>query len=1261
MDVRLLGPVEAIDDAGRPLELRRQKQRALLAALALRPGQVVSTDRLLEDLWGAEPPRTAVGSLQNLVSHLRKVLGRDVVVTRSPGYVLVLDAAQTDVGRFEALVARAQAAAGEDRAAALRKALALWRGPALADVAFEPFAGSEVARLDELRVAVREELVAAELARGRHAAVIGELETLVAEHPLRERPRALLMLALYRADRQAEALEAYAEARRYLRVELGLDPSQALQKLQQGILRQDPALDAPAAAPLPGVPGEEHRATVTVLFADVVDSTTLGAGLDPEAYRSVLRRYYRTAREVLERHGGTVEKFIGDAVVAVFGVPQRHEDDALRAVRAAVELQESVAELNDELERVHGVAIGIRIGVNTGEAIAGEAESGESFATGYAVNVAAKLQQAAPSGGVLIGAPTYRLVRDAVAAEAVEPLSIGRAATPLPAFRVASLTGAPGIARYFGAPLVGREEELASLRTAFGDAYAAADCRLVTVLGEAGIGKTRLANELAASVGDEARVLVGRCVSYGEGATYLPIVEVVRAVAPDLSEAGIAALLPDDADARLVARRVRELLGLAEGAPPPGEGLWAVRRLLEALARERPLLLLLEDIHWAEPTLLDLVEHLVAQSHEVPILVLCLARPDVLEARPDWPVLLRLEPLSDDASAELVAGLPGGGDMPEDVRGRIVEAAEGNALFAEQLLAHVLESGESALDEVPGSVEALLASRLDRLPANERGVLERAAVVGREFSRDAVKELSERDVAEELDALTAKGLVRAARRAVATMRFHHVLIRDVAYAGITKERRSKLHERVAAWLDSSDGGRDELVGYHLEQGYRYRTDLGPTDDAVREIGRTAGERLGAAGIQAWKRADTPAAVNLLGRATALPLDRERAADLLCELANAAITTGDGERGRAALEQALELAAKASSRRVELRARVELAHAGMHRISGLRATADDVVAAAAAAIPVLEELEDDRALGRVWMLVGDAHSLRLDSTAWGEAAETAFVYYRRAGWSPALCLRVRAASLFHGPTPAADAIERCSELVDDAEGDRHAVASVRVFVAGLMAMQMRFDEAHAVLEQARQTFDEQGARFSLAGPYSGVRAGIELLAGNRAAAEATLRDSYAELEAMGQSAFVATRAAGLADVLCDAGALDEAERLAERALQSGMADDVISEVRWRSVRARVLTRRGARGEAEALARQSVALIEESDLLNDRAKALLDLADVLGLIGRSQPEANRVTADAIDLYREKGNAAAVEHVAAARQDRKPLSGRSVRARR
>jgi tetratricopeptide (TPR) repeat protein len=334
---------------------------------------------------------------------------------------------------------------------------------------------------------------------------------------------------------------------------------------------------------------------------------------------------------------------------------------------------------------------------------------------------------------------------------------------------------------------------------------------------------------------------------------------------------------------------------------------------------------------------------------------------------------------------------------------------------------------------------------------------------------------------------------------------------------------------------------------------------------------------------------------------------------------------------------------------------------MYGISGLRATADDVVAAAAAAIPMLEELEDDRALGRVWMLVGDAHSLRLDSTAWGEAAETALVYYRRAGWSPALCLRVRAASLFHGPIPAPDAIERCSELVEDAAGDRHAVASVRVFVAGLMAMQARFDEAHAVLERARETFDEQGARFSLAGPYSGVRAGIERLAGDQAAAEAALRHSYAELEAMGQSAFVATRAAGLADVLCDRGALDEAERLSERALGSRKADDVISDVRWRSVRARVLARRGARNEAEALARQSVALIEASDLLNDRAKALLDLADVLRQTGGSRPEAERVTGDAIDLFREKGNVAALERVAPARKDRKPLSGRSVRARR
>jgi DNA-binding SARP family transcriptional activator len=1239
MDVRLLGPVQVLDDAGRPIELRRQKQRALLAALALRPGQAVSTDRLLEDLWGASPPRTALGSLQNLVSQLRRTLGPDALVTRPPGYVLTLAPEQTDVGRFTQLVARAAELAAPERAAALGEALTLWEGAPLADVTFEPFAREEVARLEELRTAAREQLVDAELAAGRHAEVVPELEALVAEHPFRERLRALLMLALYRSGRQADALEAYTATRRFLRDELGVEPSPALRALQAGILRQDPALDPAAPEPLAGLPGEERRKTLTVVFVDVVDSTTLAAELDPEAYRGVLRRYYRVARPVLERHGGTVEKFIGDAVVAVFGVPEQHEDDALRAVRAAIELRERIAELNVELEEAHGVTIRIRIGVNTGEAIAGEPGSGQSFATGYAVNVAAKLEQAAPPDGILVGHGTYRLVRDAVTAEAAEPLVLGGKAAPIPTIRIDALApGAPGVARRLDAPLVGRSDELAALLRAFDEARERQELRLVTVVGEAGVGKTRLANELAASVRESATILVGRCVSYGEGATYLPVAEVVRTLAPDGSEAAIAALLPGEPDARHVARRVRELLGWVEGAPPAGEGFWAVRRLLKAVARGRPLLLLLDDVHWAEPTLLDLVEHLVAQSHKVPIVVLCLARPEPAGVRPSWPAPLALAPLSDDESDELVANLPGAAELPEADRGRIVELAEGNALFAEQLLAYVLESDESALEEVPTTVETLLASRLDRLPAEERGVLERAAVVGRDFWPSAVAELSERDVAGELEALTARGLVRPSRSARDLLRFHHVLIRDVAYAGITKERRSKLHERVAQWLEGREAGRDEILGYHLEQAYRYRTELGPADEHAHRLAGAAGERLATAGIDAWKRSDAPAAANLLGRSASLLPVSERRADVLCELALALVLAGGGSMFRETLEEALKVALAAGSRRTELRARVELAYAGLFGVGGLQGTADKVLEAASAAIPVLEEFGDDRALGRTWYAVAEVQNVRLNNRARGEAAGTALRHYRRAGFSPSVCLTGQAAALYYGPTPAPQATRRCQQLTEEAVDDRQATASVLLFVAGLRAMRNEFEEGRRLTDEAQTTFEELGASFSLAGPVRALRADIERLAGDLAAAETLLRESRDALETMGQEGYVATRNAQLADVLYEQGRFEESERLAQLARAESLPEDLFTEACWRSVSARLRARQGAIVEAEALGRQALELVASTDALNLQAKATLDFAVVLRYTRRSSDEIGAVVAEAVRLYRRKGNLAA-----------------------
>jgi class 3 adenylate cyclase len=423
-----------------------------------------------------------------------------------------------------------------------------------------------------------------------------------------------------------------------------------------------------------GGAGGEVRKTVTVLFADVTGSTALGERLDPESFRRVMARYFDAARRAVERHGGTVEKFIGDAVMAVFGVPTVHEDDALRALRAAADLRDALAALNEELERDYGTSLEVRVGVNTGEVVAGTAER---LATGDAVNVAARLQQAAEPGEILVGEPTLVLARDAVEAELLPPVELKGKTEPITPYRLLRvIEGAVAAERRLDAPLVGRRDELQRVQAAFEDAVAERRCRLVTVFGPPGIGKSRLSREVALALVGDASVLTGRCLPYGEGITYWPLREIFSAMGAD------------------------DELSAALGADIPDEVFWAVRKALEQRAREWPLALIVEDIHWAEPTLLDLIEHVHDWTRDAPVLVLCLSRPELRGERPGWAgEALTLEPLSEAESEELIEGLVGDAEVAEAVRSRISEVAEGNPLFVEQLLAMLAEGGDA--DHVP--------------------------------------------------------------------------------------------------------------------------------------------------------------------------------------------------------------------------------------------------------------------------------------------------------------------------------------------------------------------------------------------------------------------------------------------------------------------------------------------------------------------------------------------------------------------------------
>ena len=1239
VEFRVLGPLQVLIDGGE-LELRRQKQRALLALLVLRVGEVVSTDRLIEDLWAGKPPKTAVGSLQNLVSGLRKQLGAETIETHAPGYRLVLDADQVDLNRFERLVAQAgDTEEAQRRVSLLREALALWRGPALADLALEPFAQIEIARLEELRTAAREDLLDAQLELGRHAQLVGELEALVSEHPLRERLRGQLMLALYRSGRQAEALEAYRAARETLVEELGIDPSPELQQLEQSILRHDQKLDlaarvvAPAAEP-------DRRKTVTVLFTDVVDSTSLGAALDPEVTRAVMRRYFDSVRTIVERHGGTVEKSIGDAAMAMFGVPQQHEDDALRAVRAAAELRQALTGLNAELEGDHGLTIQIRTAINTGEVVSGDPASAQPFATGAAINVAMRLHEAALPAEILIGPTTHQLVRDSAATEPVEPVELGGTLGRTAAHRLVFLSETAGVRPPGHAAFVGRTDELAQLASAFEQVRAKNRSLMLTVLGDAGVGKSRLATELAERLGDQARFVVGRCLSYGEGATYLPLAEIVRQVAPKRPREAIRALLAGDEDADLVATRLTELTGNTEGAST-GEVFWAARKLFEAVARDQPLVVVLEDVHWAEPTFLDLVDYLDSWASDAPILFLCLARPTLLDERAGWgrSNVIALQPFSPEESAELVADLTRAGELPDTVRARIVAVAEGNALFVEQLHAYLTEDVEPAeVEAVPPSIEALLASRLDALEAGELGLIERAAVIGRDFARSALMHLSPPDELAGLDSrlaiLERRGLIRSIRGRPGedSLRFHHVLIRDVAYAGITKERRADLHQRQGTWLEQREA-TDELVGYHAEQAHRYRSELRPGDPDLGRLASWAGEHLAAAGIRAWKRADTPAAVNLLSRAAVLlPTESAERGELLCELGVAQRWAGELELAETTFADAI--AASSRDRRVSLRAKIELAHAHLFRDPAHGS--DELLELAGQAIPVFEELGDDRALGRTWRHVGYVRGgMECQNSEWEQAAEQALVYYRRAGWSAAGCLAELAAALYFGPTPVPEAIRRCDELLEEAT-DKAGQANVLVYKGGLEALTGQSEAGRSMIAEASSIYEELGEVYALANNSGRVLGRLELIAGDSRAAELALRPSCETLEQFNDWAGLSSSAADLAQALLGQDRAEDAEAWAEIAQTRARSDDLSAQFSWRAIRAKLEARAGRTEEGTKLGIEALEIVERTDALTQHGEVLLDLAQVLSLANRLDEAADTIEA-ALDLFARKENVA------------------------
>lgn len=1014
----------------------------------------------------------------------------------------------------------------------------------------------------------------------------------------------------------------------------------------------------------------ETRKTVTVVFSDVVGSTTLGERLDPELVRSVMGRYFDEMRTVLERHGGTVEKFIGDAIMAVFGIPVLHEDDALRAVRAAVEMRARLSALNAELAQGRGITLASRVGVNTGEVVAGDPSSGQRLVTGDAVNVAARLEQAAAPGEVILGEATYGLLRDIVRVEPIAPLALKGKSAPVAAFRLLAVqTEAARVGRRFHSAMVGRERHLGMLLQTFESAVADRSCHLFTVLGAAGVGKSRLVHEFLQRLPPGTRILGGRCLSYGEGITFWPLAELLREAAVlrddhhfEERREKIAALLGNEEQAGPIADRLAELLGTGGSSAAPQETFWAARKFLETLAKQRPLVVLFEDIHWAEPTFLDLVEYVADWTRGVPLLLLCTSRLELLDRRSAWAggklnaTSILLDPLPDEKCQQLINNLLGATQLPENVSRRILEAAGGIPLFVEETMSMLIDegllrraedawipAGNLSTVQISPSIQALLAARIDQLPAEERTVLECGAVEGKVFHVGALAELAPEPLRGHLSALlmslTRRELLRPDRAELVgeeAFGFRHQLIRDAAYNRMPKGQRARLHELFAAWLEriaAQTGEFEEIRGYHLEQAYQYGVEVGHGGDGRKTLARRAAKLFAAAGQRAMNRGDMPGAANLLERTVALyGAGRDRIEAILL-LSSALREMGQLRRAKSLVEEAMTDARGIGDRRLDMHVRIERARV----IS--RTDPDEFVTEAEAvsreAIPLFEALADHNGLAEAWEIV----ALRLNLTGHPpemvDAHERAIEHSRLAGDRQAEFSNIAAlaSTLYWGATPVEEGIRRIEEMLDRVRGHRFIEARIRRPLTGFMAMQGRFDEARGLLRELAATFEELGAKLMLT-TMSFWTGELEFLAGDPRAGEQAFRESCEALGRMGELSWYCSRAAALAEALYVQGRYDEAYEWTVRSEEAAGAGDFEAQAAFRAIRAKILARRGSFAEAERMARQAVEIVHQTGELNHEGNRYSDLAAVLRLAGKTT-EAVDALRQAIQRWDLKGN--------------------------
>ncbi len=1002
------------------------------------------------------------------------------------------------------------------------------------------------------------------------------------------------------------------------------------------------------------------RKVVTIVFADLIGSMSLQEGLDPESDSRLMEAYHRAVSVPVEAEGGTVVQLLGDGVMCAFGVPRGAEDDAIRAVRAAVGMQRAFRDFLGEHRELAG-RIGLRVAVNTGEVVVSD-----DYAAGIGdpLNVAARLQQEAHDGDVLIGEATQRLVAERVTLEPIGVFALKGRAEGVAAYRVVSLDRPAGAA---AAPFVGRDEELRRITSLYDATVAARGARLAVLLGSPGLGKSRLIAELTRRLGDMATVLCAHCDAAG-GATFAPLAEALRAQlhldaasSGDALRAAIDAVVPgDEAERARVAAGIGALLA---GTPAlPEETFFVVRRLLAALASERPLVLAIDDVQWAEPLLLDLIEHLVQWGAGVPLLLLAAARPELRDTRSSLTVpgglvsdVLTLAGLDAGAATRLAASVIGADALPAAVAGRVLATSEGNPLFLGELVRMLVNDGalkregdrwtagvELAGLEMPPTIQALLAARIERLRPDERLVLERAAVVGRQFSRAAVAHLLPREAQADLD-VRLESLRRSELIEPDTgwllgepvLRFHHMLIRDAAYRRLLRNTRADLHGRFADWLESRVGAsveHDEAIGWHLEQAHEHLRELGPLNERGRAFGERSARYLAAAGRRALARDDLRPAASLLGRALdRLDAEDPARADLALDWCEALLAAGDVGPAMNAIAE-LGRFAGASAR-----------HQGWHTCftgqlavltdpQALRASADAVAAAAdslAAAGDAAGEAKAHsvhaNALARLGRIGASESALDRALAAARRARDR-----RRAN---AVLAGAPLAALW-GPSAVTRASGRCLDVVRVLRITQGAPAVEAVALrcqAVLETLRGRAEAARRMIASSRRMVEELGItqRLLEADVFAGL---IELLEGDAVAAERFLRTAYEGLREHGLGIDAAQAAALLGRALLAQGRAAEAEVLSHES-EALAGDDLKAAIAWRGVRAEALARRGEHAAAIALARAAVEVAAATDDLLDHADARRALAVVLQAAGQSD-EAESEEERAIELWETKG---------------------------